>query len=68
MIKLRGPYPSGTNVKYTQAPGSTPNAKSIGSDNGEAGAVLVHITGTGDMGVRSIDARIVACLVPPPPK
>jgi hypothetical protein len=63
-----GPYPSGTDVKYTQAPGSTPSAKKIGNDNGEAGAVLVHITGTGDMGVQSIDGNTVACLVPPPPK
>ncbi len=63
-----GPYPSGTVVKYTQAPGSTPSAKPIGSDNGQAGAVEVHITGTGDMGVRSIDGNTISCLVPPPPK
>jgi hypothetical protein len=63
-----GPYPSGTVVKYTQAPGATPSAKSIGSTNGQAGAVEVHITGTGDMGVKSIDGNVVDCLVPPPPK
>ena len=63
-----GPYASGTVVKYTQAPGSTPSAKKIGSDSGQAGAVEVHITGTGDMGVKSIDGNIVNCLVPPPPK
>jgi hypothetical protein len=63
-----GPYPSGTVVKYTQAPGATPSAKKIGSDNGQAGAVEVHITGTGDMGVRSIDGNTISCLVPPPPK
>ena len=63
-----GPYASGTVVKYTQAPGSTPSAKTIGSVNGQAGAVEVHITGTGDMGVRSIDGNTVDCLVPPPPK
>jgi hypothetical protein len=63
-----GPYPSGTVVKYTQAPGSTPSAKKIGSDNGQAGAVLVHITGTGDMGVRTVDNHTISCLVPPPPK
>ena len=63
-----GPYPSGTVVKYTQAPGATPSVKSIGSTTGEAGAVLVHITGTGDMGVRTSDSGVVSCLVPPPPK
>jgi hypothetical protein len=62
-----GPYPSGTVVKYTQAPGATPSAKSIGSTNGQAGAVFVHITGTGDMGVR-IEGSTVSCLVPPPPR
>jgi hypothetical protein len=63
-----GPYDSGTVVKYTQAPGKTPSEQKIGSDNGQAGAVLVHITGQGDMGVESIDGNIVSCLVPPPPK
>ena len=63
-----GPFPSGTNAKYTQAPGSTTNEKPIGSDKGPASAVLVHITGTGDMGVESIDGNIVDCFVPPPPK
>jgi hypothetical protein len=63
-----GPYPSGTIVKYTQAPGATPSAKNIGSDNGQAGAVEVHITGTGDMGVRTVDGNTINCFVPPPPK
>ncbi len=63
-----GPYASGTVVKYTQAPGATPSAKKIGSDNGQAGAVEVHITGTGDMGVRTVDGRTINCFVPPPPK
>jgi hypothetical protein len=63
-----GPYPSGTVVKYTQAPGTTPSVKSIGSTSGQAGAVLVHITGTGDMGVRTSDSGTISCLVPPPPK
>src|SRR3954469_12849830 len=38
-----GPYPSGSTIKYTQAPGSTPSEKKIGSDNGQAGAVITHI-------------------------
>jgi hypothetical protein len=62
-----GPYPSGTVVKYTQAPGATPSVKDIGSTNGQAGAVLVHITGTGDMEVVTSDS-VATCLVPPPPR
>ena len=68
-----GPYESGTTIKYTQAPGATPSQKTIGSSNGQAGAVTVHITGTGDAFVFATDASdnvgaTVACLVPPPPK
>jgi hypothetical protein len=63
-----GPFASGTVVKYTQAPGSTPSAKSIGSDNGQAGAVTVHITGPDELVVRSIDGNTTTCFVPPPPK
>jgi len=63
-----GPYPSGTVVKYTQSPGATPSVTSIGSTNGQAGAVLVHIQGQGDMGVRTSDSGPTSCLVPPPPK
>ena len=63
-----GPYPSGSTVKYTQAPGGTPSEKKIGSTNGQADAVIAHITGTGDMGVRTSDSGIISCLVPPPPK
>src|SRR2546427_330476 len=43
-----GPFPSGTKIKYTQAPGATPSSKKIGSTTGQAGAVKYHITGTGD--------------------
>jgi hypothetical protein len=63
-----GPYPSGTVVKYTEANGSTPSAKKIGSTTGQAGAVLVHISGTGDMGVRTATSAVAVCLVPPLPK
>lgn len=65
-----GPFPSGTNIKYTQAPGAAPSIKKIGSTNGQAGAVEWHITGTGDFVVFATtnpDVR-VSCLVPPPPK
>jgi hypothetical protein len=63
-----GPFPSGTVVKYTQAPGASPSEKSIGSSNGQAGAALVHITGPDELVVRSVDGNTVTCLVPPPPK
>ena len=68
-----GPFPSGTKVKYTQAPGATPSIKKIGSTKGQAGAVQWHITGTGDLeafafsGLR-IHMASVRCNVPPPPK
>ena len=65
-----GPFDSGTKIKYTQAPGATPSQKPIGSTNGQAGAVLVHITGTGDAFVFPVNEpnNGVFCLVPPPPK
>ena len=65
-----GPFPSGTKIKYTQAPGATPSQKKIGSTNGQAGAVKYHITGTGDAFVFPTGEpnRAVPCRVPPPPK
>jgi len=60
-------FPGGSVIKYTQAPGGTPGFKSIGSTNGQAGAVLVHITGTGDFQIKLGDVT-QTCLVPPPPK
>jgi hypothetical protein len=63
-----GPFSSGTVVKYTQAPGATPSSKTIGSDNGQAGAVTTHITGPDELVVRSIDGSTITCFVPPPPK
>jgi hypothetical protein len=65
-----GPYPGGTAIKNTQAPGKTPSEKKIGSDTGQAGAVETHITGTGDFKVVLVSDPTVSqtCLVPPPPK
>jgi hypothetical protein len=63
-----GPFPSGSVVKYTQAPGATPSIKTIGSTTGQAGAVIVHITGPDELVVRSVDGNTVTCFVPPPPK
>jgi len=68
-----GPFLDRDKIKYTEAPGATPSSKTIGSTTGQAGAITVHITGTGDMGVFGEDASgnesdLVFCLVPPPPK
>ena len=62
-----GPYPSGTNIKYVQAPGATPSASPM------AGAVAWMIKGQGDMLVYAVDGSgnqsdNLSCLVPPPPK
>jgi hypothetical protein len=63
-----GPFPSGSVVKYTQAPGASPSAKTIGSSNGQAGAVIIHITGPDELVVKAIDGSTTTCFVPPPPK
>lgn len=62
-----GPFTSGTNVKYVQAPGATPSQK--------AGPGLVDwiLKGTGDAQLVAVDgsgnvSAPVDCLVPPPPK
>jgi hypothetical protein len=62
-----GPFPSGTNIKYTQAPGATP------SISPGPGAVDWMIKGQGDAQVYAVDgggniSAVVSCLVPPPPK
>jgi hypothetical protein len=65
-----GPFPSGTVIKYTQAgPNSADTQKTIGSTTGQAGAVLVHLTGAGDAEVQSVNGGPISiCLVPRPPK
>jgi hypothetical protein len=63
-----GPFPSGSVVKYTQAPGAAPTSKTIGSTTGQAGAVIVHITGPDELVIVSVDGTRTTCLVPPPPK
>ena len=62
-----GPFPSGS-VSSTPRPGATPTSKTIGSSNGQAGAVIVHITGPDEVVVRSWTAARTTCFVPPPPK
>ena len=63
-----GPFPSGSVIKYTQAPGAEPTSKTIGSTTGQAGAVIVHITGPDELVVVSVDGQRTTCFVPPPPK
>ena len=62
-----GPFPSGTNIKYVQAPGATP------SQSPGPGLVDWRIKGTGDAQLIAVDgsgnvSEAVDCLVPPPPK
>ena len=66
--RVFGPFAVGTKIKYTQRPGGTPEAKKIGSTNGQAGAVDWHIFGTGDAFVFSGDRVKVPCRVSPPPR
>ena len=63
-----GPFASGSVIKYTQAPGAAPTSKTIGSSTGQAGAVIVHITGPDELVVVSVDGSRTTCFVPPPPK
>jgi hypothetical protein len=68
-----GPFASGTQIKYTEAPGAPPKMQKMGSSNGKAGAIDWHIIGNGDACVYAVDAsgnqaECVECLVPPPPK
>jgi hypothetical protein len=65
--KVFGPFPVGTNIKYTQAPGVKPFIEPMD------GAVPWHIVGKGDARVTAKDgsgntSAGVICLVPPPPK
>jgi hypothetical protein len=61
-----GPYPSGTNIKLTQAPGATPSAKP------GQGAVNWQIKLKGDAIIEAVDnvgnKATKTCFVPPPPK
>ena len=62
-----GPFPSGTKIKLTQAPGATPDQKP------GPGVIDWHIKVQGDALLTATDASgntsaPVSCLVPPPPK
>lgn len=60
-----GPYADGQVIKYTQAPGGKPRARTMPGG-------IVHITGTGDAETWAVDSfdnqsAPTSCLVPPPP-
>ncbi len=67
-----GPFSPGDQVKITEAPGGPASSKPMGSGNGQAGAIVAHITLLSDALMTAVDASgnstIVSCLVPPPPK
>jgi len=68
-----GPLKSGDVVKITEAPGALASMKKIGSSDGQAGAVVVHIIVPSDPVITAVDdsgnkATCTCCLVPPPPK
>ena len=67
-----GPFASGDKIKITEAPDATPSSKLIGSTNGQAGAIVAHITLKSDAIITVTDAAgnsaSVSCLVPPLPK
>ena len=68
-----GPYPAGTRIKWTQAPGARPTERPMGSSRGAADAVPWHLRGQGDMLVSATDSSgntsdPLTCLVPPFPK
>jgi hypothetical protein len=67
-----GPFLPGDKIKYTQAGFAMQQQKKIGSGKGQAGAVLYHLIGHGDLSVTGTDpsgnTTTVTCLVPPPPK
>jgi hypothetical protein len=71
---LFGGYDNKVVVKITEAPGTIPTEKKIGSQTGKAGAVKSHITLPSDpvLFLVDVDGNVIArcgkCLVPPPPK
>ncbi len=63
-----GPFPVGTNIKYTESGDDPPSIGTMGSPND---AVAFHIIGNGDAEVHVVDGSgnvgTASCLVPPPP-
>lgn len=66
-----GPFASEIVIKFTEAPGTEPSIKKIGSYNEQADAVLWHITLPSEPVVTAVDeygnVTQCKCLVPPPP-
>jgi len=66
-----GPLAGGT-YKFVEAPGAAPSMQPMGSNNGQAGAVLAKIKLPSDPVVTGVDSSgntaTVTCLVPPPPR
>ena len=69
--ELWGPFDYGTVVKFTQAPGSEPKMKKIGSTNGQAGAVNCHFIVPGEpyytVYYDGVKLSWGYCYEPPPP-
>ena len=67
-----GAYLTEDNLKITEAPGATPSEKKMGSSNGQAGAIVSHLTLNSDPVVTAVDdsgnKSEVTCFVPPLPK
>lgn len=67
-----GPFNPGDNIKYTQDDDIPQEQKKIGSGQGQAGAVVWHLIGHGDLQVTATDTSgnqsFASCLVPEPPK
>lgn len=67
-----GPFLPGDKIKYTQDDFIPQEQKKIGSGKGQAGAVLWHLIGHGDLTLTGTDpsgnTSSATCLVPPPPK
>ena len=65
-----GPFPSGSTVKITEAPGAAPKMLRMG---GPDSAVAAHILLNSDAHIWAVDSHgaqseVISCLVPPPPK
>ena len=74
-----GPFPSGSEIKYTEDDDAVPSVQAMGANNGggnngnnQGNDTDVHVIGNGDALVVYIDGfgnvTVTACLVPPPPK
>jgi hypothetical protein len=67
-----GPFLPGDRIKYTQDDTALQVQKTVGSGQGQAGAIKWHLIGHGDLTVTGTDTSgnhsSATCLVPQPPK